>query len=77
MSKVVIVTGSAGYIGGQTALLLQDAGYEVLPKGGWFRIDPSIIPNDWHDICKDFGIDPECKSAILCVIGVKEENDDA
>ena len=51
--------------------------YEVLPKGGWFRIDPSIIPNDWHDICKDFGIDPECKSAILCVIGVKEENDDA
>jgi len=27
--SVVIVTGSAGYIGGQTALLLKDTGYEV------------------------------------------------
>ena len=27
--SVVIVTGSAGYIGGQTALLLKDAGHEV------------------------------------------------
>ena len=29
MSKTVIVTGSAGYIGGQTMLALKDAGHEV------------------------------------------------
>jgi hypothetical protein len=56
---------------------IEDAGYEVLPRGGWLRIDPSIIPHDWHDVCKDFGIDHNCKSAILCIVGIKEENDDA
>lgn len=35
--SVVIVTGSAGYIGGQTALLLKDAGHEVY---GIDRRDP-------------------------------------
>ena len=36
--SVVIVTGSAGYIGGQTVLLLKDAGHEVY---GIDRRDPS------------------------------------
>lgn len=36
--SVVIVTGSAGYIGGQTALLLKDAGHEVY---GIDRREPS------------------------------------
>ena len=48
------------------------AGYEVLPKGGWIRIDPTIIPHDWDDICKDFGVDSSCLEIILCVAGVKE-----
>ena len=48
------------------------AGYEVLPKGGWIRIDPTIIPHDWDDICKDFGVDSNCLEIILCVAGVKE-----
>lgn len=55
---------------------VEDAGYEVLPKGAWLRIDPTIIPHDWYDVCKDFGIDPECKSAILCIVGVKEEDNE-
>jgi hypothetical protein len=52
---------------------VKDAGYDVIPNGAWIRIDPLIIPNDWHDVCKDFGIDEHAKSAILCVVGVKEE----
>jgi hypothetical protein len=59
-----------------TKKAIEKAGYTVLPKGGWFRIDPYIIPQDWHDVCKSFGIDPSCKSAILCIAGVKEENND-
>jgi UDP-glucose 4-epimerase len=30
MTKTVVVTGAAGYIGGQTALFLKDAGYDVV-----------------------------------------------
>jgi hypothetical protein len=51
---------------------VEKAGYEVLPKGGWVRLDPMIIPHDWEDICKDFGVHPDCKEMILCVCGVKE-----
>jgi len=47
-------------------------GYIVLPKGGWIRLDPTIMPNDWHDICKDFGCDPDCNEIIIAVSGVKE-----
>ena len=54
---------------------IKKGGYTVLPEGGWIRIDPESMPmpNDWENICLGFGIDPECKSAILCVVGVKEE----
>jgi len=53
---------------------LVESGYTVLPKGGWIRIDPEIIPHDWEDICKDFNADPNCGSLILAVAGVKEES---
>jgi hypothetical protein len=52
---------------------VEELGYTVLNKGGWFRIDPYIVPNDWEDICEKFNLDPSCKSAILCIAGVKEE----
>lgn len=51
---------------------LEKHGYEVLPDGGYIRLDPSIMPYDWRDICKDFGADPDCKELILAVCGVKE-----
>ena len=51
---------------------IEEAGYKVLPKGGWIAIDPSIIPNDWGTICQNFGADPDSKELILCVCGVKE-----
>jgi hypothetical protein len=37
---------------------MEEAGYTVLPKGGWIRLDPEIIPRDWEDVCSDFGVDP-------------------
>jgi hypothetical protein len=54
---------------------VEKGGYTVLPKGGWVRLDPMIIPHDWEDICEDFGVDPDCKEMILCVCGVKEINE--
>ena len=51
---------------------VEEGGYEVLPEGGWIRLDPEIIPRDWYDVCKDFGVDPHCKEMILCICGVKE-----
>ena len=46
--SVVIVTGSAGYIGGQTALLLKDAGHEV------YGIDRRDPPKHLRGICDKF-----------------------
>jgi hypothetical protein len=54
---------------------LLDNGYEVLPQGGWIRLNPEIIPNDWVDICSDFGVDPGCHEIILAVCGVKQINE--
>ena len=50
------------------------SGYSVLSKGGWIRLSPEIVPHDWVDICKDFGVDPDCGEIILAVCGVKEIN---
>lgn len=47
-------------------------GYRVLPKGGWLRINPEILPHDWENICKDFKCDPSCHEIILAVCGVEE-----
>jgi len=44
----VIVTGSAGYIGGQTALLLKDAGHTV------YGIDRRSPPRHLADVCDQF-----------------------
>ena len=53
---IVIVTGSAGYIGGQTMLTLKDAGHEVY---GIDRRDPPVhlrgVPNGF--LCEDFSTD--------------------
>lgn len=48
MNKTVIVTGSAGYIGGQTALLLKDAGHEV------YGIDRREPPKHLQGVCDKF-----------------------
>jgi UDP-glucose 4-epimerase len=44
----VIVTGSSGYIGGQTILLLKEAGYEV------YGIDRRQPPNHLQGVCDHF-----------------------
>lgn len=46
--SVVIVTGSAGYIGGQTALLLKDAGHEV------YGVDRREPPRHLQGVCDRF-----------------------
>lgn len=46
--STVIVTGSAGYIGGQTALLLKDAGHEV------YGIDRREPPKHLLGVCNRF-----------------------
>ena len=46
--SVVIVTGSAGYIGGQTALLLKDAGHEV------YGIDRRDPPKHLLGVCNGY-----------------------
>lgn len=46
--SVVIVTGVAGYIGGQTALLLKDAGHEV------YGIDRREPPEHLRGVCNEF-----------------------
>ena len=51
---------------------LIEHGYDVLPQGGWVRLNPEIVPRDWEDICKDFGVDSSCHEIILAVCGVKE-----
>ena len=51
---------------------LKEHGYEVLPRAGWLRIDCTMMPKDWYDICKDFGVDPSCDEIILAIAGVKE-----
>jgi hypothetical protein len=55
---------------------IEQAGYKVLPKGGWLRIDPTIIPHDWDDLSKDFGFDPNADSVVLCIVGIKEVADE-
>jgi len=46
--SVIIVTGVAGYIGGQTALLLKDAGHEV------YGIDRREPPKHLRGVCDKF-----------------------
>jgi hypothetical protein len=59
-----------------TSKELIDSGYSVLSKGGWIRLSSEIIPHDWENICKDFGVNPDCQEIILAVCGVKEINEE-
>jgi len=51
---------------------LKEAGYTVLKKGAWLRLDPGILSNDWELICEDLKVDPNCDEIILAIAGVKE-----
>jgi len=55
---------------------IEEAGYTVLPKGGWFAIDANMIPHEWETVCRNLDVDPDCKEVILCVCGVKEINEE-
>ena len=59
---------------------VMDAGYTVIRKGAWYRLDPMIDPRGWDDFAKTIGFDPSCEEVILCVCGYKEifkeSNDD-
>jgi UDP-glucose 4-epimerase len=48
MTNYVIVTGAAGYIGGQTALMLQDQGYKVI------GIDLEPVPELLKEVFADY-----------------------
>ena len=51
---------------------LEKRGYTVLTKGAWLMIDSNMMPWEWYDVCKDFGVDFNCTEIILAVAGVKE-----
>lgn len=46
--STVVVTGVAGYIGGQTALRLKDAGHRVI------GVDRRVLPSHLQDVCDRF-----------------------
>lgn len=48
MTKSIVITGASGYIGGQTALLLKDAGHEV------YGIDRREPPRHLAGVCDKF-----------------------
>ena len=64
----VIVTGSAGYIGGQTALLLKDAGHTV------YGIDRRTPPRHLVDVCDGFLREDFSSDAALSWIISKQPN---
>jgi hypothetical protein len=33
---------------------IEDAGYTLLPEGGWMYVDPEIVPRDWYDLSKKY-----------------------
>jgi UDP-glucose 4-epimerase len=66
--SVVIVTGSAGYIGGQTALLLKDAGHEV------YGIDRREPPKHLRGVCNEFKYQDFASDVALSWIIQKQPN---
>jgi UDP-glucose-4-epimerase GalE len=64
----VIVTGSAGYIGGQTALLLKDSGHSV------YGIDRRTPPRHLVDVCDGFLREDFASDAALSWIISKQPN---
>lgn len=51
---------------------ITEAGYVVLPKGAWYRLDPNIDPIAWEELSESLGFDPSCKEVIFCISGFKE-----
>ena len=66
--SVIIVTGVAGYIGGQTALLLKDAGHEV------YGIDRRDPPKHLRGICDKFLYQDFASDVALSWIIAKQPN---
>lgn len=66
--STVIVTGSAGYIGGQTALLLKDAGHEV------YGIDRRDPPRHLQGVCDGFLYQDFASDVALSWIIAKQPN---
>lgn len=66
--SVVVVTGSAGYIGGQTALLLKDAGHEV------YGIDRKEPPSQLQGVCNRFLLQDFSSDVALSWIIAKQPN---
>jgi UDP-glucose-4-epimerase GalE len=66
--SVVIVTGIAGYIGGQTALLLKDAGHEV------YGIDRREPPKHLRGVCNEFKYQDFASDVALSWIIQKQPN---
>ena len=66
--STVIVTGSAGYIGGQTTLLLKDAGHEV------YGIDRRDPPKHLRGICDKFLYQDFASDVALSWIIAKQPN---
>ena len=71
--SVVIVTGSAGYIGGQTALLLKDAGHEVYgidrrepPKHLLGVVDKFLLQDFASDIALSWIISKQPTAIVHC-----------
>jgi UDP-glucose 4-epimerase len=48
MKKITVITGVSGYIGGQTALMLKDAGHRVI------GIDRRPLPSHLNGVCDRF-----------------------
>jgi UDP-glucose 4-epimerase len=68
MKKTVIVTGAAGYIGGQTALLLKDAGHEV------YGIDRKELPVHLREVPNGFLYQDFASDVSLAWIIAKQPN---
>jgi UDP-glucose 4-epimerase len=68
MKKTVIVTGAAGYIGGQTALLLKDAGHEV------YGIDRKELPVHLRGVPNGFLYQDFASDVALAWIIAKQPN---